>query len=452
MQLTPADAQMSWIGRRIRNDQFQLYCFSGTDGRSGPGDDGVAAARRHIGDRVDRIGELQVHAVPVPGDLDYPYWARRGQGPDQIRVHSLADRSWAGFQRALGDLLATSLDITESPWQVHLFPAVTGAPRCSEPALVAVFQVSHAFADGRRASASARQLFGPGLPPGSPAPTRAPFAPAMLARAAAKIPGQVAGTVSVARRSLAAQRAVRAAEAAGAVPPPADGFPLTRVNTDPGPSRTARMLVCDAARLTGAGVTVTVAAATAISVALARYLAEHGADIAALGAEVTVAVPDPTGRSRNSYRNVGVGLFPEVADLRERAARIAADLAERRRRLDDPNVALAGGSVEYVPARMLRRGIERYDLSAVPATVAGNTVISSVHRGAADLRLAGRRVRFTAGFPGLSPVMGLTHGVHGIGGTVTLGVLTGSRAMPDPDHYLELLDAAVDEVAGSLRG
>ncbi|NLG54330.1 MAG: DUF1298 domain-containing protein, partial [Rhodococcus sp.] len=346
----------------------------------------------------------------------------------------------------LGELLASPLDITVSPWRVHLFPLITDAPRCSGPVLVAVFQVSHAFADGRRASALARGLFG-AIPPVSPPPARVPCSATRLARAAGKLPGQIAGTVSLARRSIAAGRVLSAAESEGAVPPKPNGFPLTRVNADPGPYRSARMLVCDAARVKAPGVSVTIGAATSISVALSRYLG----DTQVLGAEVTVAVPDPTGHSRNSYRNVSVGLYPDVTDLRERAARIAADLAQRQRRLTDPRVAAAAGSVEFVPARMLRAGVDGFDLSAIPETVAGNTDISSVFRGAADLRLAGRPVRFTAGFPGLSPVMGLTHGIHGIGDTVTFGILAGPSVVPDIDRYAEILQAAIEEVADALN-
>ncbi|SKX84843.1 Uncharacterised protein [Mycobacteroides abscessus subsp. massiliense] len=58
---------------------------------------------------------------------------------------------------------------------------------------------------------------------------------------------------------------------------------------------------------------------------------------------------------------------------------------------------------------------------------------------------------FTAGFPALSPVMGLTHGVHGIGDTVTVSVHTSAAVMPDADHYEDLLADALTEVSARLR-
>jgi hypothetical protein len=75
--------------------------------------------------------------------------------------------------------------------------------------------------------------------------------------------------------------------------------------------------------------------------------------------------------------------------------------------------------------------------------VAGHTVVSSVNRGAADLSFGGAPVAFTAGFPQLSPMMSLTHGVHGIGRTVAISI----RADPvnvDVDEYRQRLARALD--------
>ena len=49
----------------------------------------------------------------------------------------------------------------------------------------------------------------------------------------------------------------------------------------------------------------------------------------------------------------------------------------------------------------------------------------------------------TAGYPALSPSMGLTHGVHGIGETVAISVHAAESAVPDIDVYVQLLDAAL---------
>jgi hypothetical protein len=92
---------------------------------------------------------------------------------------------------------------------------------------------------------------------------------------------------------------------------------------------------------------------------------------------------------------------------------------------------------------LLRWGVAQFDPDVRSVRVAGNTVVSSVNRGAADLSFGDARVALTAGYPALSPMMGLTHGVHGIGDTVAISVHAAESAIGDIDAYLELLDAAL---------
>jgi len=46
--------------------------------------------------------------------------------------------------------------------------------------------------------------------------------------------------------------------------------------------------------------------------------------------------------------------------------------------------------------------------------------------------------------------MSLTHGVRGIGDTVTVGITSNSAAVPDPDLYEALLRDALDDVRHAL--
>lgn len=157
-----------------------------------------------------------------------------------------------------------------------------------------------------------------------------------------------------------------------------------------------------------------------------------------------------TPTARNHFRNAGVGLFPEVDDLRERAQLIRESMDERRARASHPSSAASDLALNAVPGPLVRWGVQQYDFTAVPDEVTGNTVVSSVARGDADLVLGGGVVRFTAGFPSLSPVMSLTHGVHGIGDTVTISITSSPASIPDIDVYEQMMHDAIDEVREAL--
>jgi Wax ester synthase-like Acyl-CoA acyltransferase domain/WS/DGAT C-terminal domain len=441
-RLAPRDAQMYWLGRRLHTDQYLVYAFAG-------GDAEPAALRASLAERSTRIADLRLRIHDVPGHLDYPYWVHRDFTDDQVLVHTLGDRSWTGVQEALGELLEVPLDARITPWRLHVFRAVRGAPPCGdERALVAVLQVSHALADGVWSTALARAIFGPADPPNLPMRVWPVPAAALLARGIVALPWRFGAGLVAGVLSYRAERELGDATAAGAVPSPAIGQQPTVLNVEPGANRSVRMIVVPTADLRGTGATVTVAVLSAISAALARYLETvTGERPERLGAEVTVAHPyDPKNPMRNNFGNVGVELYPGEPDPQRRAEAIAASLQQRRQRMLHPLFVAAKQVSAALPAPAVWRDVISWPLHTPPPTVTGNTVVSSVFRGEADLEFGGGRVRFTAGFPALSPAMALTHGVHGIGDTVTVSITT-STAVTDLDRYAELLSEELGALA-----
>ena len=146
--------------------------------------------------------------------------------------------------------------------------------------------------------------------------------------------------------------------------------------------------------------------------------------------------------ANNQFGNVGIGLYPTL-DRDARIGRIVEDLAQRRRRAQHPAMLAASRAYAATPAPLLRWSVRQFDASLRSPTVTGNTVVSSVNRGAADLRFGGTPVVMTAGYPALSPMMGLTHGVHGIGATVAVSVHAAESAVGDVDAYVARLERAL---------
>ncbi|MEC3955692.1 WS/DGAT domain-containing protein [Nocardia sp. CDC153] len=460
--LAARDAAMYWLSARTPNDLFLLYCFVdvGSD---------AERLRAAVAKRVEHVPDLLIHVLDTPANLAYPIWAPCEFTNDQFVDHELAAATWANVTAAVGGLVGTGLRAEDRPWRLHVFRNVRDAPgfAAGESALVAVLQLSHALADGRRAAVIARELFGHSEFPAASGKARTtPFIRRLVPDAIGEsitsvlsatmaIPGIPIGMARTVVRGLGAARAQRRlAEltAAGALPPPA---PDTQPNALNGGgatpvSHSVRMLVCDKDRLRAPGHSVTVVFLTAVSIALERHLREAGEAIDGLRAQVPMAFAG-TGVGRNGYRDLSVDLAVAASDPRARAARIAADLAARRERAAHPLQGARDAVTAVLPAPLLHRDVAHAPIDILPERVSGHTVVSSVDRGAADLEFGGGAVRFTAGFPALGAVMHLTHGLHGLGDTVTLSVHADPAVLPDPDRYASLLEAAVDEVATALR-
>ena len=403
-RMAAADAQLFWLSKVVPNDQFLLYVFDGTPD--------VGAAVAEVRRNAERLVGLQLRADDGHR-WRYPRWRHRGIGSEQFVVHAGAHtRDWQDCLKSVVRL--DQLDATVMTWRMHVFPPD-----------VVVVQIVHALADGSGAAALAAGLLGRRKPiPAAARPDRG-FLPA---------------------RAVAAARAHRQLlrdTDAGLVAPPSPPRPLLSVNAPRSGSSVLRTIVVDRQRLRRP--TVTVAALTAVSEALGGYLAARGEDIGMLGAEVPLATGTSTpaiSHARNNFRNASVNLHPRLT-LPQRAERIAAELAAQRRRSRHAAMLTSTAASAAVPAAVLRWGVRQFDPTARSATVAGHTVVSSVHRGPADLSFGSAPVCVTAGFPALSPMIGLTHGVHGIGETVAVSVHA-DPGVVDVEDYLDRLAHALD--------
>ncbi|WP_395310361.1 WS/DGAT domain-containing protein [Mycobacterium sp. AMU20-3851] len=417
-RLTAVDAQMFWMSSRMPNDTFLLYGFEGvpTDLDAALAQLAVAAGRSP--DLTRRVSDAE--------PWRYPSWVPHQVDPGQFRVHDLEDGSWSDCLAAVVTLVDDQLDATVTPWRLHVFPGVRGVPQIDGCATVAVLQITHVLGGGGRTCGPAAVMFGrdaevPAVTPVYGNPLTLPWRSLQAARTHQQLM----------RDTLA-----------GSVPPAAAQCTPLRTNDRPEGPRGMRTVVRDRAQLAGA--TVTVAALAAISEALADQLRDLGTDptmLGALGAEVTMAKAGPR-RAYNHFGTVGVGLRPELP-REERRAAIATELAARKQRAAHPAMRASERAFDATPARLLRWGISHFNPETRSVTVTGNTVVSSVNCGAADFSFAGAPVRLAAAFPGLSPMVGITHCVTGVGDTITLSVFAAESAIEDIDTYVDRLEAAL---------
>lgn len=395
-RMAAPDAQLWWLSAKVPNDQFLVYVFDGSPV--------IRSALDEVRRNAEACDDLRLR-VRDDSRWHYPYWVRGEVGSAQFVVHD-AVADWRDCLGAVSRL--DRLDATRMAWRVSVFPPAT-----------VVVQVSHALGDGTRSAA---------------------LAAALLGRRVA-VPAVTPDRGGLVRRAVVAARAYRAMRAeieAGLLEAPPAPRPALSVNNRSSAPPVCRTLVLDRAALRGP--TVTVAALSAVAQALGGYLTERGEDVGRLAAEVPMAGA-PTAKARNNFRNVSIELHPELDDGR-RTARIAEELVVARRRSEHPATRASAAAFAAVPAPLLRWGVSQFDPGARSTTVSGHTVVSSVNRGPADLTFGGCPVALTAGFPALSPMQGLTHGVHGIGDVVAISVHADPGAL-DVDDYLDRLARAV---------
>jgi hypothetical protein len=415
-RLSAVDAQTYWMSAKIPNDTVLLYGFAGVPADLERAIEEIAARARGCDDLTLRIDD--------GGSLTYPAWVRRDVDRSLFAVYDIEDRTFGACLAKVGEVTADPLNARQAAWRLHVFIDVEGVPGSVGPGTVAVLQISHALGGGGRTSAPAAIMFGrrDGVVPGIDAAHTGLF----------NLP--ISGF-----RAARAHRQIVEDTAAGRVPPPADLRPVLRTNARPAGVRQLRTVVRRRSDLSGP--TVTVAALSAVSGALADHLRSLGEDPSFLGAEVPMAKPPPR-LAHNHFGNVGVGLYPELADS-ERGVRIAADLDARRRRAAHPAMRMADLAFAATPAPLLRWGMDRFDPDVRVEKVTGNAVVSSVNCGAKDFEFGGAPVILACAFPGLSPMMGLTHAVCGVGDTICLSVHAAESAIGDIDAYVERLEAAL---------
>jgi hypothetical protein len=406
-RMTAVDAQFYWMSAKVPNDEFLVYAF---DGQPTDFERAVEDVRR----RARACLALTVR-VDDGSPLTYPSWVQTELEPERVTHHQLDDHSWTGCLDAVVRLADDQLDIRLAPWRLHLFAPVHDLPGGTGPGTVAVLQAAHALADGARGAALAGWLFGRATP--VPEVTASP----------GFLPWRAVNAVRAHRKLVRDTRAGLLGAAPGT-------RPALATNSRPAGARTVRTLVRRRGQLRGP--TVTVAVLVAVSGALAGYLGDEAATLIAEVPMAKAGVP----QAHNHFSNGTVGLYPGL-ERQARAERIAADLADARRRAQHLAVRAADRAFAAVPAPLLRWGVGHFDPDVKPARVSGHTVVSSVYRGSADLRFGDVPVLLTAGNPALSPAMGLAHGVHGIGDTVAITVHTAESAIGDVDGYLARLDA-----------
>lgn len=406
----------------------------------------LSAALADLIPRLSRVERIRRRLVEVPATLAYPRWEAHPTPASQFVTTHEPDGRWTETLRRVAELLEAPIDTTQSAWRADLVDVVTDAPFTDRPMVVVVLRISHTFVDGRGAAALGRSVFGDDegtadTAPEAVPPPRSSYSAAI--RGALTLPvgvvGYIRALVSDARRGRGDPSAL-------------PGPPMrarTALNAPPGTDRSVATVVRPRPASRLAGMTITSVGLTTVSLALQRYLSPDDAPTG-LSANVPVGVPDSVEFSGANRVVTGtVDLHTDVPDLRTRAQLIQDDLHAERGRVLDPAALQRLSVLEAAPAPLLV-AITALGRRVTPATLAAHTVVTSINRGDAPLRLGDATAVFSSGFPALTRDYALKQGIYTLGRTVTIGVVWSPTTLPDGHRYPELLATAWDEVVAAL--
>ena len=261
--MAPADAWYLY-STSLHTDQLLVYGFAGSP-------PSVERAIDEVIERARSCPELRLRVGGRRFSLGLPSWVPGDVEAEQVVVHASGEFDWSGCLKSFAGLIdQQQLDPRQALWRLHVFLGVHGVPGSpSQPSTVVAVQMSHAFADGSRASALAGLMFG-----------RTAALPAITAE---PVRGRVACGVDAVRH----KRQLVRDTGTGHLPPAPGPVPALSINEKPSGARILRTFVRHRMQLPGQSATV--GALVAITEALSGYLRARGEDPSALTALVPMA-------------------------------------------------------------------------------------------------------------------------------------------------------------------
>ncbi|WP_188543458.1 wax ester/triacylglycerol synthase domain-containing protein [Rhodococcoides trifolii] len=407
---------------------------------------------------LDPIFTKRLHRVPL--DLDFPYWISDSDVDlaHHVFVHTQAPGDTTAVRSTIVDISRTFFDFTARPaWELHFLVDLHGIDGIPDGGSLFVIKFHHSAIDGVGASDLVSRMLA--VEPAQPSPPR-PQVPVPGALAALR--GLPRGFGTLAKTFVTAARMKRSARGStGSLALSADTHrkgPATRFNVDLEPDMVWDVAWFDLDRVREVktaidGGTVNDVMLTAISLAYSSYLAEHW-ETPAASLRMSMPMNTRTMKDATTANQLAILVMSMHTDIADPVARLQAihdsALLEKKYIADatlgknrqPPNPLNSLPSVLLPPIGKTLRGPSK---KATEAFV--NTMISNVTYGRGPLQLNGAPV---VGCLGVLPTVRgvhLAHSVRSVGSSISISVASNRAVMPDIEHYMDLLQAAMSSLS-----
>lgn len=422
----------------------------------------------HVRRRLHLSPTFRRRLVPVPFDLDHPYWIEDPDFDLEYHVRHIAlprPGDWRQFCIQVARLHSRPLDRNRPLWEMYVIEGLDDVEGLPEGSFAIMTKIHHAAVDGVTLLeiTSALNELSPDATPPEPVtewrPEREPGPFELLSRAGfnnATRPLRLARRMTAAMPGMAErmrqQRARQNFDLAAFTPAPRTRFS--------GAVRAHRVIEArrfdleDAKRIKRAvpGATINDVAITVVGGALRRYLGEKGelpAESLRVMAPVSIRTAEQAGTAGNQVSAMIVTAGTDIADPRERLAAVHRSSTESKAASEAMGARELVQFSEMVPgglAALAARTASQFEM-ATRATPVINTVVSNVPGPQSPLYFAGARLVTFFGGAGVVDGMGLLHGVTSYLGELSLSVVSDREMLPDPGHYGDLIEQSFRELA-----
>ena len=465
-QMTGLDASFLYFERpRMPMHVGGLYIY---DQSSAPG--GQVRFKdilNFIEERVHLVRSFRQRSVPVPLNLDHPYWINDPEFNIEYHVRHMAlpqPGDWRQLCILAARLFARPLDLTKPLWEFNVIEGLDNVPGVPKGSYALMTKVHHAAIDGvsgMEMTAAVNSLHPDDPPPEGEkkwSPEAVPSAASLIARAYGNNLRQPMKFADVVVRSVPALAQTAAGLGRGDFKRPAGGarVPRTRFNGTLSAHRVfeGRVFELDEVRdiksrfqgatindailsIVGGGMRKylesknelpddTLIAMAPISVRTAGEKRDMGNQVSAMSVQLGTHVPDPL--SRLEYTHESARNSKEFTNAI--GARQLADYSK------------------FIPAALTGLAARLYTGLGLANSINPmfNCVVTNVPGPQVPLYSTGARMVNQFGMGPIVDGMGLIHPVLSYCGKITVSFTSDREMIPDPEFYADCIQESFDEL------
>jgi diacylglycerol O-acyltransferase / wax synthase len=466
-QLSGLDASFYYTEQpRVPNHIGPVYLYDPSTSPCGRVtiDDVLALLERRLG--LARM--FRERLVPVPLDLDHPFWINDSDFDLEYHVRHIAlpaPGTWRQFCTQVARLHSRPLDLTRPPWELYLIDGIDDVPGVPAGCFATVMKIHHAAIDGVaglelvNAIHDRAPVVDEPVVAGSWAPEQPPSALQLLAGAAMRNASSPVRMMRATRRMIPGIGRAMSRAGGRTMSLSPDPVPITRFSGRVSAhrvfdGRSFSLADVKAMKRAVEGATVNDVALTLIGGALRTYLStkdELPAESLVSMVPISVRPPGAVGESGNQISMMNVAIGTEIADPLERLA------ATRERTSRAKGLASAIGArtlldmSEALPGALLGLGLRSFSRAARLTPNAANTTITNVPGVQHPVYFCGAEALVGYGLGPIVDGMGLMNLIGSYKDDFLVSVSSCREMMPDVDFYVDCVQSSYDALALATR-